>query len=78
MPQQLIASYSESGRKSNDPELLLRILAIGYRYTISSDERINKTKVWVGYRGSIDASLLTQSGAAEVPSGTGSSKNWNG
>jgi len=35
--QQLKESYSETGRPSIDPELLLRILLIGYLYGISSE-----------------------------------------
>src|SRR5215469_2154015 len=35
--QQLKDSYSETGRPSVDPELLLRILLIGYLYGITSD-----------------------------------------
>ena len=35
--EQLKDSYSENGRPSIDPELLLRILLIGYLYGITSD-----------------------------------------
>ena len=35
--QQLKGSYSETGRPSIDPELLLRILLIGYLYGITSE-----------------------------------------
>ena len=38
--QQLKASYSETGRPSIDPELLLRILLIGYLYGIASERRL--------------------------------------
>src|SRR5436853_4512334 len=38
--QQLQASYSEMGRPSIDPELLLRILLIGYLYGISSERKL--------------------------------------
>src|SRR5580700_7861885 len=38
--QQLTDSYSETGRPSTDPELLLRILLIGYLYGISSERRL--------------------------------------
>jgi transposase len=38
--EQLKASYSESGRPSIDPELLLRILLIGYLYGITSERRL--------------------------------------
>jgi transposase len=38
--QQLKDSYSETGRPSIDPELLLRILLIGYLYGISSERRL--------------------------------------
>ena len=37
---QLKASYSETGRPSIDPELLLRILLIGYLYGITSERRL--------------------------------------
>ena len=38
--QQLKHSYSEMGRPSIDPELLLRILLIGYLYGISSERKL--------------------------------------
>ncbi len=37
--QQLKDSYSETGRPSIDPELLLRILLIGYLYGITSERK---------------------------------------
>jgi transposase len=38
--QQLKNSYSETGRPSIDPELLLRILLIGYLYGITSERKL--------------------------------------
>jgi transposase len=38
--QQLKDSYSETGRPSIDPELLLRMLLIGYLYGISSERKL--------------------------------------
>ena len=38
--EQLKDSYSETGRPSIDPELLLRILLIGYLYGITSERRL--------------------------------------
>src|SRR5438552_18378517 len=38
--QQLKDSYSGTGRPSIDPELLLRILLLGYLYGISSERRL--------------------------------------
>src|ERR1700723_390056 len=38
--QQLQDSYSETGRPSIDPELLLRILLIGYLYGITSERKL--------------------------------------
>jgi transposase len=38
--ERLQASYSETGRPSIDPELLLRILLIGYLYGITSERRL--------------------------------------
>lgn len=38
--EQLNESYSDTGRPSIDPELLLRILLIGYLYGISSERRL--------------------------------------
>src|SRR5246127_454454 len=38
--QQLKESYSENGRPSIDPELLLRILLIGYLYGISRERKL--------------------------------------
>ena len=38
--QQLKDSYSENGRPSIDPELLLRILLVGYLYGITSERKL--------------------------------------
>src|SRR5450755_3915133 len=38
--ERLRASYSDTGRPSIDPELLLRILLIGYLYGISSERKL--------------------------------------
>ena len=38
--ERLRQSYSETGRPSIDPELLLRILLIGYLYGITSERRL--------------------------------------
>src|SRR5690242_14081376 len=38
--QQLKESYSETGRPSIDPELLLRILLVGYLYGITSERKL--------------------------------------
>src|ERR1700740_2832959 len=38
--ERLKASYSDSGRPSIDPELLLRILLIGYLYGIKSERKL--------------------------------------
>ena len=38
--EQLKESYSETGRPSIDPELLLRILLIGYLYGITSERKL--------------------------------------
>ena len=49
--QQLKDSYSESGRPSIDPELLLRILLIGYLYGITSERRlVEELRMHVGWR----------------------------
>ena len=40
MREKLKDSYSETGRPSIDPELLLRILLIGYLYGISSERKL--------------------------------------
>jgi Transposase domain (DUF772) len=42
--QQLKESYSETGRPSIDPELLLRILLIGYLYGITSERKAHCRK----------------------------------
>jgi Transposase domain (DUF772) len=53
--QQLKESYSETGRPSIDPELLLRILLIGYLYGITSErklvEELRMHLAWRGPRG---------------------------
>jgi len=38
--ERLRQSYSEMGRPSIDPELLLRILLIGYLYGITSERKL--------------------------------------
>jgi transposase len=38
--ERLTDSYSETGRPSIDPELLLRILLIGYLYGVSSERKL--------------------------------------
>jgi transposase len=38
--ERLKQSYSETGRPSIDPELLLRILLIGYLYGITSERKL--------------------------------------
>ena len=40
--ERLRSGYSDSGRPSIDPELLLRILLIGYLYGISSEQKSSK------------------------------------
>ena len=40
MRERLKDSYSETGRPSIDPELLLRILLIGYLYGITSERKL--------------------------------------
>ena len=40
MRERLRNSYSESGRPSIDPELLLRILLLGYLYGITSERKL--------------------------------------
>jgi transposase len=45
--EKLRASYSETGRPSIDPEVLLRILLLGYLYGITS-ERKNCACTWRG------------------------------
>jgi transposase len=49
--QQLKASYSETGRPSIDPELLLRILLIGYLYSITSErELVEELRMHLAWR----------------------------
>jgi transposase len=38
--EKLRASYSETGRASIDPEVLLRILLLGYLYGITSERKL--------------------------------------
>jgi transposase len=49
--QQLKDSYSETGRPSIDPELLLRILLIGYLYGITSERKlVEELRMHLGWR----------------------------
>ena len=43
--------YSHTGRPSIDPEILLRMLLIGYLYGITSERRLcEEVKMHIGYR----------------------------
>ena len=44
--ERLKQSYSDLGRPSIDPELLLRILLIGYLYGITSERRLVRSEDW--------------------------------
>jgi hypothetical protein len=44
--EQLKDSYSENGRPSIDPELLFRILLIGYLYGITSERRLSVARIF--------------------------------
>jgi transposase len=44
--EKLKESYSERGRPSIDPELLLRILLIGYLYGVSSERKLVEELRW--------------------------------
>ena len=49
--EKLKANYSDTGRPSIDPELLLRILLIGYLYGISSERKlIEELRMHLGWR----------------------------
>ena len=50
--------YSHTGRPSIDPEVLLRMLLIGYLYGISSERRLcEEVKMHIGYRWFVGLSL---------------------
>ena len=50
--------YSHTGRPSIDPEVLLRMLVIGYMYGITSERRLcEEAKMHIGYRWFIGLSL---------------------
>ncbi len=49
--EKLKASYSDTGRPSIDPELLLRILLIGYLYAITSErQRVEEVRMHLAWR----------------------------
>src|SRR5262249_6361893 len=49
--EQLKKSYSDTGRPSIDPELLLRILLIGYLYGITSERKlVEKLRMHLAWR----------------------------
>jgi len=57
---QLKDSYSETGRPSIDPELLLRILVIGYLYGITSERKlVEELRMHLAWRWSTSYSLCT-------------------
>jgi transposase len=50
--------YSHTGRPSIDPEVLLRMLLIGYLYGITSERRLcEEIKMHIGYRWFVGLSL---------------------
>jgi hypothetical protein len=60
--ERLKASYSETGRPSLDPELLLRILLIGYLYGISSERKlVEELRMHLGGAGSRDWASIRRS-----------------
>ena len=55
----LKASYSHTGRPSIDPEVLLRILLIGYLYGITSERRlVEDVGMHLAYRGSLGSASI--------------------
>src|SRR5262252_6485301 len=72
--QQLKDSYSDTGRPSIDPELLLRILLIGYLYGITSERKLVKElRMHLAWRWFTGLSF-----DREVPHHSTFSKNWHG
>jgi transposase len=55
--ERLNDSYSDTGRPSIDPELLLRILLIGYLYGITSERKLVEELgiQWLGRKSCLDA-----------------------
>ena len=51
MRENLKHSYSEIGRPSIDPELLLRIFLIGYLYGISSERNLVRACAYISWDG---------------------------
>ena len=72
--ERLKDSYSRTGRPSVDPEVLLRLLLVGYLYGISSERRLlEEVKMHLAYR------WFTRLGfEQEVPDHSTFSKNWHG
>jgi transposase len=72
--ERLKQSYSDTGRPSIDPELVLRILLIGYRYGVTRERRLveelRRHRAWRWFTGlSFDQ---------EIPQHWTFSKNWHG
>src|SRR3989475_3429320 len=72
--EKLRASYSETGRPSIDPEVLLRILLLGYLYGITSERKLlEELRMHLGWR------WLTGLGSEqEIPHHSRFSKNRHG
>jgi transposase len=51
--EKLKESYSDTGRPSIDPELLLRILLIGYLYGITSERKLVEERSYAGSTGAM-------------------------
>ena len=66
--------YSETGRPSIDPEILIRMLLIGYLYDITSERKLcEEVKMHIGYRWFVSLDMNE-----EIPDHSTFSKNRHG
>ena len=61
MHEQLASYYSELGRPSIDPELMVRMLIVGYCYGLRSERKLTQeVELHLAYRGSAGSTLMTR------------------
>jgi transposase len=59
--EKLASFYSDSGRPSVDPELMMRMLLVGYCYGIRSERRLcEEVKLHLAYAGSASSTSMTR------------------
>ena len=66
--EKLAPFYSDIGRPSIDPELMIRMLIVGYCYGIRSERRLSRRPRCTSHIGGSAGSILTTGGVTTRPS----------